>query len=138
MRMGHSDRIPFEGYYTAAQLRAYGQACASARTAPAEGGMTVEQARELITNTIGFGFDEDYVQPVNAHDMSNLAEAFAAATTAPVVGDDHATDAEIAAWLERHDLTSAIRGGDARCAFEDAQTFAITKTTARTVSRGDA
>ncbi len=76
-----------EGYYTytADQLIAYGQACASARTTPAEGGMTVEQARELITNTIGFGFDEDYLQPVNSLDMGNLAEAFAAATTAPVV-----------------------------------------------------
>lgn len=37
------------------------------------------------------------------------------------------SDAEIAAWLERHDLSHAIRGTDARAAFEDAQSFVLTK-----------
>lgn len=32
------------------------------------------------------------------------------------------TDAEIAAWVERHDLGHALTGKDARSAFEDAQT----------------
>lgn len=36
-----------------------------------------------------------------------------------------ATDADIEAWLERHDLAHAIRGTDARAAFEDAQMFAM-------------
>jgi hypothetical protein len=37
------------------------------------------------------------------------------------------TDAEISEWLERHDLAHAIRGRDARAAFEDAQSFHMTK-----------
>lgn len=42
-------------------------------------------------------------------------------------GPGEATDADIAAWLERHDLDHAIRGTDARAAFEDAQTFHMTQ-----------
>jgi hypothetical protein len=34
-----------------------------------------------------------------------------------------ATDAEIAGWLERHDLQAALPGSDARAAFEDAQSL---------------
>lgn len=36
-----------------------------------------------------------------------------------------ATDEQISAWLARHDLDHAIRGTDARAAFEDAQSFAM-------------
>jgi len=37
------------------------------------------------------------------------------------------SDADISAWLDRHDLTHAIRGSDARAAFEDAQSFVLTQ-----------
>jgi hypothetical protein len=37
-----------------------------------------------------------------------------------------ASDADIDAWAERHDLAHAIRGTDARAAFEDAQTWHLT------------
>ncbi|MHC9085388.1 Lar family restriction alleviation protein [Luteimonas sp. RIT-PG2_3] len=33
------------------------------------------------------------------------------------------TDADIAEWVERHDLGGVLSGIDARCAFDDARTF---------------
>ena len=45
-----------------------------------------------------------------------------------------ATDIEIEAWLERHDLAHAIRGADARAAFEDAQTWVSPVPSARTIA----
>lgn len=42
------------------------------------------------------------------------------------VGVPDVSDAEISAWLDRHDLSHALRGADARAAFEDAQSFLLT------------
>lgn len=42
------------------------------------------------------------------------------------MGVPDVSDAEISAWLDRHDLSHAIRGTDARAAFEDAQSFVLT------------
>jgi hypothetical protein len=123
------------GYKEAIENTVAAVAALSARTAPAEGDV-VRGHCDYCGKTYGRvacckaryeylkHYGDDILPP---------------ATTAPVVGDDHATDAEIAEWLERHDLTASIRGGDARCAFEDAQTFAMTKTTARPAkAEGDA
>lgn len=54
-----------------------------------------------------------------ASDVSLMREAAAALQARLVIPD--ATDAQIAEWLERHDLAHAIRGTDARAAYEDAQ-----------------
>lgn len=59
-------------------------------------------------------------------------EAAASATTeaAPVVGASAArpvaSEHEIQQWVERHDLDRVLRGGHARAAFEDAQTWHLT------------
>lgn len=41
------------------------------------------RARDVITTTIGYEFGTDSLQPVNDHDMGNLADAFAALITTP-------------------------------------------------------
>lgn len=59
--------------------------------------------------------------------LTEVREQIAALTEAKQQGPGEASDEDIAAWLERHDLDHAIRGTDARAAFEDAQTFHMTK-----------
>lgn len=53
----------------------------------------------------------------------------ASASAPPAAKGDaqrRATDAEIAEWLDRHDLRGTLPGSDARCAFEDAQSLCAT------------
>lgn len=47
-----------------------------------------------------------------------------------------ASDADIEAWAERHDIAHAIRGTDARAAFEDAQTWHLTAALTEADSHG--
>jgi hypothetical protein len=106
--------------------------------APAEGDVVAWRVESKGEPELGFWFQEHAPSDALIGRPLVFGDTMTA-TTAPVVGDDHATDEEIAEWLERHDLTGAIRGGDARCAFEDAQTFAMTKATARPAkAEGDA
>lgn len=58
--------------------------------------------------------------------LQSAVAAIAALANQQGVEFPDVSDAEISAWLDRHDLSHAIRGADARAAFEDAQSFVLT------------
>ena len=101
------------------------------------GQVTKDFAQRIVAN---YEVNKSY-SPITAWELCQLATGWLASNAdqppeAPqprevrgveVVELLDVTDAEIAEWLERHDLTQAIRGRDARAAFEDAQSFHMTK-----------